>query len=242
MVGALEVRMEAPLTDGPAKQGLPQRRGPGIPEALCAVAALIGFEMALSSLLPSTEPGLTAGTLLRLTGVRLAEIALLYLYWRLRGWTPADLGLTGAKAAAGLRWGIAISLGFGLAAGLLELGSLAFGKSFLALISGTKRTASLPILFVAGAVVGPFVEELVFRGLVYGALRKRLSTAPAVLLVTAFFALAHTAQSGGGYIPWIEAVGGVAFCLVYEKSRSLWAPYLVHALGNAALFTLPYLR
>ena len=74
------------------------------------------------------------------------------------------------------------------------------------------------------------------------ALRKRIPLLPALAAVTLIFALAHYAQSGGAHLPWVQGVGGVVFCLLYDKTQSLWSPYLVHALGNLALFSLPWFR
>ena len=38
--------------------------------------------------------------------------------------------------------------------------------------------------------------------------------------------------------PVTQIVGGVVFCLAYEKEKSLLVPIVIHMLGNAALFTL----
>jgi CAAX protease family protein len=60
---------------------------------------------------------------------------------------------------------------------------------------------------VAIVVIGaPFVEELVYRGLLQGALVRRLNDAVAVVAVAAFFALIH--------FRWVEYPGLFAFGLV----------------------------
>jgi membrane protease YdiL (CAAX protease family) len=60
---------------------------------------------------------------------------------------------------------------------------------------------------VAIVVLGaPFVEELMYRGLLQGALRRRLKDAVAVVVVAAFFALIH--------LRWVELPGLFIFGLV----------------------------
>ena len=55
----------------------------------------------------------------------------------------------------------------------------------------TARGLWLVLLIVALAVGAPFVEELVYRGLLMGAARRRLDDAIALIGVAAFFALIH---------------------------------------------------
>ena len=69
---------------------------------------------------------------------------------------------------------------------------------------GARRLARRPGLIV---VIGaPFVEELIYRGLLQGALVRRLNDAVAVVAVAAFFALIH--------FRWVEFPGCSSFGLV----------------------------
>ncbi len=216
------------------RQGPP---GPGIAEALALLGGWVGLELALASLVPAPQRPTTA---LLWTGlVRAGQTGVLLAWARLRGWGPRRLGITGPGARRGIRAGLAAAGGFAAVVGGLELaGRLAGLGSLLALLAGPRAPAAeLAALLVAGAAVAPAFEELLFRGALYGALRRHCGPAPAVFLTTVLFAGAHL---GRAPVPWTQAVGGVVFCLVYERSRSLWAPYAVHALGNAALFLLPW--
>ncbi len=210
-------------------------RGPGPGEAVGALGALLLAEAGLAATL---SPG--PGDGLAWTGaVRLGQIALLLAYWRARGWGWEDLGLRGPRAGRGLALGAGVAAAFGAAAGIAEAGGrlLGFG-SFLGAVAGAAPSpAPLALLLAVGAVVGPAAEELAFRGLLYGGLRRRLSPLPATLAATALFAAAHGAAAP---IPWVQAVGGLAFCAAYERSGSLWAPLVVHGAGNLALFLIPY--
>jgi membrane protease YdiL (CAAX protease family) len=184
-------------------------------------------------------PGLGGAAALWATGaLRAGETALCLLYWRLRGWGWEDLGLTGPPVKAGLAVGIAFCAAFAGAALLAEAGGrLLADRSFLAALAGPRPPADeLWALLAVGAGIAPLFEELAFQGILYGGLRRRLRPVPAGAAATAAFAAAHLFTTG---VPWVQAVGGLAFFAAYELSGSLWAPILVHACGNLALFLLP---
>jgi hypothetical protein len=78
-------------------------------------------------------------------------------------------------------------------------------------------------------VVAPIVEELLFRGLLYGTLRRWLAPAPAALLSAAVFAVAH----GYGVVGFAAVfTSGVLWAVAYERTRSLLPSILAHAAGN----------
>lgn len=212
-------------------------RGPGPVEAFSALVALVLFELGVSSALPPPDTKVEA---IGITGaVRGVEILLLLGYWKGRGWALSDLGLAGMKARSGWRTGIWIAFGFGGLVGLCEiLGRMLVGRSLLAHIAGTPpRGAEIAALLAAGVILGPLLEELVFRGILYGGLRKRFGPCTAVPAVTLLFAGAHRLTAG---VPWVQAVGGILFCVAYEMTGSLWAPLVIHASGNLAIFLLPF--
>lgn len=91
--------------------------------------------------------------------------------------------------------------------------------------------------------VGPF-EELVFRGTVQELLRDAVGPAPAIAVASAMFGIVHwIALTGGGsrlsYIA-VAATLGLVLGYVYEKSRNLVVPALVHGVYNSVLFTIQY--
>lgn len=211
------------------------RGGPGPAEALAVLLALAAVEAGAVAAIP----GLKGAAALWATGaLRAGEGALCLLYWKLRGWRWEDLGLTGPRARPGLAVGIAFCAAFAAASLLTEAGGrLLAGKSLLAALAGPPPPAGeLVALLAVGAGIAPLFEELAFRGILYGGLRRRLGPVPAGAAATAAFAAAHLVTTG---VPWVQAVGGLAFFAAYEISQSLWAPILVHACGNLALFLLP---
>lgn len=101
-------------------------------------------------------------------------------------------------------------------------------------VSTAPRMTGLIILFLA-----PFVEEVLFRGLVFGCLRG--SGRPlAYLLSCALFAFAHVwtfALSGWDMSYFVLMlqyfVPGFVFAWAYDRSGTLWTPILLHGLVNA---------
>ena len=84
------------------------------------------------------------------------------------------------------------------------------------------------VIFVA-VVIAPLAEEILFRGFVYGVL-KRYTDAPfAALSSSLMFAIIHLHV--GSLLPlWMLAV---LFCLAYEITGCLLVPMLLHAIFNA---------
>ncbi len=92
------------------------------------------------------------------------------------------------------------------------------------------------MLLLAG-VVAPIVEEVFFRGLVYGWLRAHAPLFIAVLLSAAIFAVAHVVPI---LIPALFVVG-IILALAYELSGSLWLSILLHGLQNSLAVTLIFI-
>ena len=82
-------------------------------------------------------------------------------------------------------------------------------------------------LIVAGCVVmilAPLAEEVFFRGFFYGCLRNKFGIAAAAIVDGVVFGLVHFGFDGLDQLlilPPLMALG-VIFCLVYEKTGSLW--------------------
>jgi hypothetical protein len=85
------------------------------------------------------------------------------------------------------------------------------------------------LLFAMAVIMAPFLEEVLFRGILLPALRRRLPFVPAALLVTALFAGLHGVQTGG-YLPALAAIAVVGYLLAWlrEASGSLWPPVIFH--------------
>jgi membrane protease YdiL (CAAX protease family) len=99
-----------------------------------------------------------------------------------------------------------------------------------------KLPVSNPILFfLVGCLIGPFVEELFFRGLVQTLARKYLPAFAAIAVSSVFFATMH------GSLSVVQLLGGVMFGIIYEWRGSIWAGYIFHVAANLGIWLYPYL-
>ena len=103
-------------------------------------------------------------------------------------------------------------------------------------VVGVQEQLDLVWIVILVVVAAPIFEEFIFRGLIFGGLRRTLGLALSVLASAAIFALVHPPFS---VIPVFGL--GVATALVYERTRMLLAPIAVHAVYNAIVVGLQYL-
>lgn len=89
------------------------------------------------------------------------------------------------------------------------------------------------LLLVLGAGLTPIGEELFFRGVLYGGLR-RYGVVVAVVASALLFGLAH----GINVVLPVAVVLGVLNALLYERSGSIWPPVVAHGVHNALGFAL----
>ncbi|HCN29299.1 MAG TPA: hypothetical protein DIT64_11225 [Verrucomicrobiales bacterium] len=89
-------------------------------------------------------------------------------------------------------------------------------------------------LVLAAVVVAPLVEELAFRGFIYGFLKRFTDGWFAALCSSLLFAVAHFHV--GSLFPL--ALLALILCAAYEITGSLLAPMLMHALFNTTSLLL----
>ena len=107
-------------------------------------------------------------------------------------------------------------------------------------IQGTFQEQPL-LLAVFACIIGPLVEELLFRQILLRYLRKSLPTWLSVFLVGLVFALTH--MHSLALSEWVSAVGylggGLAFSIIYVKEKeNIYYPLVVHMLGNSLSFII----
>jgi membrane protease YdiL (CAAX protease family) len=79
-------------------------------------------------------------------------------------------------------------------------------------------------------VWGPFAEEVFFRGFLLAALLPALGPTRAAAVSSAIFAGAHLTLST--MMPIF--VTGMLLSWLYLRSRSIWPPFMAHAVQNLA--------
>jgi len=150
-----------------------------------------------------------------------------------------SIGLDRVRWSAGLKKGLLWSAGFGALSGIVFAVLFMAGANPLSIIKVNlpKSSANFFLFFLVGGIVAPVAEELVFRGILYGFLR-RWGIWVAIALSTCAFALTHGLGHG---FPMTQVVGGVLFAAAYEVEKNLLVPITIHCLGNMAIFSLSLL-
>jgi membrane protease YdiL (CAAX protease family) len=94
----------------------------------------------------------------------------------------------------------------------------------------------LIVLIPVGGMLVPFVEELLFRGLLFRWLGTRMKIPWAVTISSLVFALLHGIPH---FIPAITVLGAVLALLV-QRSQSLWPAIVAHGTFNSVMIVMIY--
>ncbi len=90
------------------------------------------------------------------------------------------------------------------------------------------RTSGTPIdlslYFLVALVLGPVLEEVIYRGMVYSPYRRKYGRAKAVIITSVFFAMAHFALPSFLFSLLLTAL--------YEKTESIIPPIIAHSAHN----------
>lgn len=145
----------------------------------------------------------------------------------------SDIGLEKQKILPGVKIGLVWSFCFGLVAFITMALILFSGFDIIKLLHTRLPAAGndLFLFFLVGGIIAPVVEEVLFRGILYGFFR-RWGIFIALFMSTLFFVIAHQA------IHFVQITGGIIFAVSYEKEGNLMVPIMIHSLGNLSLFTL----
>lgn len=102
------------------------------------------------------------------------------------------------------------------------------------MLRDSDSTAHLVLSVLMACAAAPFVEELLFRGYIYGTLRQLTHPVFAAVVVGALFAVVH------GNLPALLPlwVFSILLSLAYELTRCLWVPVGMHVFFNAANIVL----
>jgi membrane protease YdiL (CAAX protease family) len=96
----------------------------------------------------------------------------------------------------------------------------------------TRGVPALPgnflMLFLVLVVIMPIIEEMFFRGFLYRLLRGHFSVWAAAPISAAVFAALHGVPT---LFPWLFYMG-VVYAVLAERTGSIWAGVVVHALAN----------
>lgn len=88
------------------------------------------------------------------------------------------------------------------------------------------------LAFVTLVFIAPLVEEVLFRGYLYGKIRTKVPIWVAILAVSALFAVVH-----GQWNVAIDVFAlSIVLCILREVTGSIWSGILLHMLKNGVAF------
>ena len=124
--------------------------------------------------------------------------------------------------AAGLSWGLA-TVGF------------AMNAEAVPPIPGVASSLFVPSV-LGSILLVPVAEEVLFRGILYQALRQRTGVAIAALVSAVGFAALHAQPSPSAAIVFLPM--GILFAVAFERTHSLYPSMLMHAAYNGVIILL----
>lgn len=101
----------------------------------------------------------------------------------------------------------------------------------------TELVSMTPLFFIVPAIVGPILEELVFRKVIFGSLYKKMNFFFAGTLSAFIFAAAHREFE---HI-LIYAAMGFTFAFLYVKTKRIIVPIIAHMVMNSVVLLLQQL-
>jgi uncharacterized protein len=104
--------------------------------------------------------------------------------------------------------------------------------------AGSENTAQIgemmkatPIMILAVAVLGPILEELVFRRVIFGTLIKKYNFWISAIVSGVVFAAIHLEFE---HII-LYSICGLVFAYLYHKTQSIWTSIIAHVLLNTSV-------
>lgn len=94
------------------------------------------------------------------------------------------------------------------------------------------------LAFLTLVVVAPVAEEILFRGYLYGKLRKTIPAWLAILITSILFAVVH----GQWNVALDVFALSIMLCILREVTGSIWAGILLHMMKNGIAFYLLFIN
>jgi membrane protease YdiL (CAAX protease family) len=224
--------------------------------AVIAIANVIGFviDLLLSALFRGGLAGLSGpvGQLVQaalLTLVYIGVVRLVVVGTDALSWADMGIRRPSAVTLGDLAAGASLAIPV-IAVTLLVASALVglFGVQTESPLPPTGTNAGLIVQLIAGALIAPLGEEILFRGFSLTAWSRSIGPSRAIIRASLLFALAHVitidAGSFGEAIGLIAVGAGtrlpVAFVLgwLFVRRGSIWAPFALHATFNAILIVI----
>ena len=205
----------------------------GFAASLIAMVVLVFAAVLITGQLPSVDPG---HPLLASTEIVFYAVSGWFAWWRLRaigrplfapfGRREVRAFLLGTGALVLLRIGTAVQL---ILTGQTNHVQAGFEHFSVVTKNPTLTALEIALVIVTTVVLGPLVEEIVFRGFLFGALAPRIGVIAAALVSALLFGAAHADPV---LFPSLAALGLIA-AFAYAATGNLWVSIALHATHNA---------
>jgi len=161
----------------------------------------------------------------------------------LRGLPWSWFGLHGRRLLPAIGWGALAGVAFLIVNASLSLlfqlaGSVPDQSEQIVGPFKTATPLQLALLGLFIVLIGPFLEEVFFRGYALRAFRQRLGPTWAIILSAALFAAPHAFGITTGYVGLLVPIfcGGVILAVVYQRTGNLWSAVVAHCMNNLVGF------
>ena len=104
------------------------------------------------------------------------------------------------------------------------------------LMSITSNLSSFGVDFLSTVIFGPICEELIFRGIIFNRLDKRIPLIWAILISSYLFTSFHPYEA---YLSCF--IFGITMCIAYLISGNILIPITLHMLNNLISIFVPYI-
>lgn len=101
------------------------------------------------------------------------------------------------------------------------------------------KGGALVLAFMSLVILPPIVEEITFRGFLFSGMKRRFGVVAGAVVTSLLFAAPHL-LTGKDSLLWVAAIDtfslSLVLCYLREKTGSIYAPMIVHALKNSIAF------
>lgn len=114
-----------------------------------------------------------------------------------------------------------------------------FNVNSIIKITDSYKISNIPILIqiLSSGLIGPILEELVFRGIVYNKLKKINKTMNSIIISSIIFSLFHFSSILNLIYSFMMSF---LFIYAYEKSRSIIGSIVLHCSANITIILFMY--
>ena len=168
-----------------------------------------------------------ADSMLFITSAWVLTFFMLHKEWRRKNfWRKGKV--TSALIPLCIVLGVAMSVFFVAIFSMIDV--VRESSEYISIVKGFTG-GNIVLLILCRVLAGPFVQEVMFRGIILRDLSQKMRVMTAVIIQALLFAVIHVSFLQGIY----ALIGGIVIGLIFLWLDSLWAALAVHLAFNAAL-------